>query len=132
MVAQALLDRDAFARWFGEFTSTPKYPDTDWSPEAPMTEAEVAACLADHTPLCRNGASRYAFIRKDADTVLLFVDGHSYECSGPAQVLAEELCARDRVELTAEEVPAGPSRDLLITLINQGSLAFDGPEEEDD
>ncbi len=35
MVAEAG-NRSEFAQWFGEYSSTPKYPETDWRPEEPV------------------------------------------------------------------------------------------------
>jgi 50S ribosomal protein L16 3-hydroxylase len=123
MVMEALGDRAQFARWLGHHTSTPKYPETDWAPEDPFDADELDSELALGTPLVRNPASRFLFIRQDAG-VVLFVDGQSFECTGPAATLAEALCAGTSIVA----VPAGPPRQLLLALLNSGALAF---EEED-
>jgi 50S ribosomal protein L16 3-hydroxylase len=121
MVTEKLADKAAFARWFGGYTSTPKYPDVDWGPEEPVSADEVRARVAGGATLRRNPASRFAFVREE-DAVVLFVDGEAYECAGDVAAFAEQLCARDRfaVEAGSEAVVA-----LLTTLFNQGSLDFD-------
>src|SRR3546814_9111265 len=80
MVIGKMLDRDAFARWFGQYNSTPKYADMDWQPEEPIQIDELREALGDNVPLCRNPASRFSFIRQRANSVLLFVDGECFEC----------------------------------------------------
>lgn len=126
MVLEALGDRAAFARWFGQHTSLPKYPETDWRPEQPVTPEEVDEMLAAGTPLCRNPASRLAFIRQPGGGVELFVDGQGFECAGDTAALAERICAEPVVQL----LDASPQAIALVeVLINQGSLAFEDDEQ---
>ena len=123
MVLEKLADRAEFARWFGQFNSAPKYPDMDWSPEVPLTMAEVRETTKRGRVL-RNFASRFVFVRED-DGLVLFVDGETYPCTGLAARFAEALCA-------AHEVEIGEADDavlaLLLDLANRGAIAF----EEDD
>ncbi|MCE7796673.1 cupin domain-containing protein [Sphingobium sufflavum] len=121
MVTERLQDRDAFARWFGEYNSTPKYPDVDWEPEQWIGADDVRDALSDGQPLCRNPASRFAFIRQ-AEGVLLFVDGETFDCTGDAAALAEAVCAGDGVTPGADL--SDRALDLIADLVNQGSLAF--------
>ena len=123
MIAERLADRDAFARWFGQYTSTRKYPDTDWTPEQPIDAATLRDCLAQDVVLSRNPASRFAFARQDAET-LLFVDGACIACSGDTAAFAERLCASDRVEI-GREMPAAAVLDLIARLFNAGSVAIE-------
>ncbi len=125
MVTQAMLDRDAFARWFGQYSSTPKYPDQDWAPDDPIAIGALRAALASGAPLRRNPASRFSFIRQDGETVLLFVDGESFECAGETRIFAERLCAQDRVEADADLAGSEAALALVAALLNQGSLAFE-------
>lgn len=115
MVSERLADPAAFARWFGEYTTAPKYPEIDWAPEEPFTAAEVSDALADGAALVRNPASRFAFVRGQD---LLFVDGEALDC--PA-ALAERLCGATRIEPGADLI-AGVA--LIADLLNQGSLGF--------
>ncbi len=124
MMLEKLTDRDAFARWFGEYNSTPKYPDIDWSPEAPVSTDDLSKRLAAGEPLHRNPASRFSFVRQAAG-VLLFVDGECFECDGELALFAETLCAQDHVTIVARPI-RGPATIAIITqLLSRGALAFD-------
>lgn len=128
MVMAALSDRDGFARWFGSYTSLPKYPDADWRPEEPMSEQAVGAHLSAGTPLRRNPASRFSFIRGRQAEILLFVDGECFDCAGDLAVLAEGLCGGTTIAGPPPPAASAPMVTLLKTLIDQGSLAFDAED----
>jgi 50S ribosomal protein L16 3-hydroxylase len=123
-----LLDRDAFARWFGRYNSARKYPEIEWAPEVPIDPEQLRERMAANLPLSRNPASRFSFIRQPAGPLLLFVDGQCFECTGPTAALAEQLCARERLTIDPALMEARAVVELLVTLCNQGSVAFD---EED-
>jgi 50S ribosomal protein L16 3-hydroxylase len=125
MVMEALSDRDEFTRWFGGYNSLPKYAEADWRPETPISDQTVCGLLTDGVPLSRNPASRFSFVRQGGGPILLFVDGHCFECADDTAVLAEQLCARP--DLVVDPVLAGstPACTLIAALIDQGSLAFD-------
>lgn len=129
MVTTTLQDRDAFARWFGEYSTGRKYPEADWRPEEIVAVDDVRRLLADGLTLCRNPASRFSFVRRSPDALLLFVDGRSFECADDVRLLAEALCATDRV-ISVQDSEA--ARALIASLLNQGSVAFDGDEDMDD
>lgn len=122
MVTEKLLDRDAFARWFGEYISTPKYADRDFAPERAETVEAVLAHVAGGVPLLRNPASRFSFIRQGEDDVILFVDGESLPMSGGAAKFAEAVCASARLVVDPALSGVAP---LIAHLIDQGSLKFD-------
>ncbi len=128
MVTEKLADRAAFARWFGTYNSTRKYADIDFTPDDRVGEEDVCAMIGQSTPLCRNPASRFSFIRGEGQEVNLFIDGECFECGGETAVFAETLCAQDTVIVDAELLKSKPAVTLIAKLINQGSAAF---EEED-
>jgi 50S ribosomal protein L16 3-hydroxylase len=128
MLREGLSDRAAFARWFGKYNSSPKYPEIDWSPEEPATAAQLRGALASGAPVLRNPASRFSFIRQDAGSVLLFVDGESFACADKAAELAAQLCAETSVEVARELTQSDPAMELLAALYNQGSLAFEAED----
>ncbi len=132
MVTEKMLDRNAFARWFGQYNTTRKYPDIDWQPEEPIEVEELrdlilSASGAGGFSLYRNPASRFSFIRKN-NSVLLFVDGHRFECSNETTALAEQLCAQDRIKIDSDLLNSDAAIHLVATLYNQGSVAFDENE----
>ncbi len=124
MVMEKLGDRRAFARWFGEYISAPKYPEVDWAPETPMSHEEVCARLATGEVLQRNPASRFSFVR-EGEGVLLFVDGECFECVGEVAAFAEMLCGRDdiRIELATKDKASVLKLSTLI--VGQGSLSVE-------
>ena len=127
MVMEALTDRDAFTRWFGLHNSLPKYGDADWRPDEPIAADEVQGLLIEGASLRRNPASRYSFIRQGS-SILLFVDGHCFDCGEDTAPLAEQLCSTPVLTVNPALAEAADAVDLIKTLIDQGSLAFD---EED-
>jgi 50S ribosomal protein L16 3-hydroxylase len=125
MVTAALDDPAAFARWFGEYNTLPKYPDTDWRPEDPPGAEAVRALLSGGAALIRNPASRFAFTREGEGKIVLFADGQAFDCAGDVALLAERLCSGDGLAGPAVSVEESA---LIATLIAQGSVAF---EDED-
>ena len=125
MATAKLLDRAAFARWFGRYNSEPKNPDIDWRPEAPPEPDDIRRLIAAGAPLSRNPASRFSFIRQDAGALLLFVDGETFDCAGDTVAFAERLCAQPRVTVDPALAASAAVVALLATLTGQGSIAFD-------
>lgn len=124
MVTEKLGDRAAFVRWFGEDSSTRKYPEIDWAPDKPIAPGDLRAALTSGAVLQRNPASRFSFVRGTAGAVLLFVDGECHECTGACATLAELLGASDQIEIGADLATTDAVLELVATLFNQGSLAF--------
>jgi 50S ribosomal protein L16 3-hydroxylase len=125
MIAARLGDRDGFARWFGQFTTTPKYPETDWQLDALVARAALRKAVGSGRTLRRNPASRFAFIRGDGGALTLFIDGEPTDCDGPAAALAERVCADAGFVLNPALIADKSAMALLEMLFNQGSLAFD-------
>lgn len=125
MVTERMLDRGAFARWFAQHSTAPKNPEIDWRPEEPIAIEDLRLSLAEGVPLLRNPASRFSFIREDAASVLLFVDGQCFPCADEAASLAERICTRDRLMVDLAMSASGPTLELIADLFNQGSVAFD-------
>jgi len=124
MVVDALNDRAAFARWFGEYNSERKYPEMDFRPEEPIAADHVRALVEDGVALCRNPASRFAFVRQGEGGVTLFVDGQAYDCSAEDATLAEQICAADEVLIDAGLAKSDAAIMLVVTLYNEGSVSF--------
>jgi len=125
LVTEKMGDRDAFARWFGGYASTPKYPDVDWSPDEAMSVADVGELLREGAELIRNPASRFAFVRQEDGALMLYVDGEEYRCADDVAPLAEALCAATAIDDAAALVRSEAACALFAKLVNRGSLAFD-------
>lgn len=125
MLTEKLTDRAAFARWFGEYSSTPRYPETDWRPEEPIETEHLRSLLTADHPLFRNPASRFSFVREDEGKLLLFVDGECFPCAGETALLAEMLCAQEQFVINPEWRTSDDVIKLLAGLYNRGSLSFD-------
>ena len=130
MMLESLSDPVHFARWFGTFNSTPKYPDMDWRPEVAIAPEDVQAAITAQVPLSRNPASRLAFIASatHTDALMLFADGVCFDCHGETAALARDLCAHDRVCLDVALAARPAAIDLLTQLCNQGCIAFDSED----
>lgn len=124
MITEKLADRKAFARWFGGYNSTPKYPEVDWAPEEPVSIEDVREYLAGGATLVRNPASRFSFIRNGTE-LLLFVDGECFECCDDTAALAETLCAEDAIDVAPQLSDSPAVQSLILKLIKQGSVAFE-------
>ncbi|MXP44057.1 cupin domain-containing protein [Allopontixanthobacter sediminis] len=127
MLLEGLSDREAFARWFGKYNSTPKYPEIDWRPEDPVSAAEIVGALASKVPLHRNPASRFSFVRQNGG-ILLFADGECFECRAESAELAELLCAQTAIMVEDKFIHSASAIDLITRLYNQGSLAFEAED----
>ncbi len=125
LITEKMGDRDAFARWFGQYNTAPKYPEMDWQPEHAAAAQDIARMLANSAPLCRNPASRFSFIRQETGATLLFVDGQEYDCDSETGEFAQQLC--QQTELVANPALASSQQvvQLITALVNQGSLAFE-------
>jgi 50S ribosomal protein L16 3-hydroxylase len=124
MLTEKLLDRQAFAHWFGQYNSAPKDPDIDWTPEVPVAAADIRGMVSARSSLIRNPASRFAFVRESAESVMLFVDGHSFACSDKTALLAERLCAHDHIAIDSSDVRSQFMATLIATLLNLGSVTI--------
>lgn len=129
MVLDKMQDRDAFAHWFGQYNSGRKYPDTDWEPEVPLLPKDVTNYIREQAPLLRNPASRFSFIRKGEGSLTLFIDGASFDCDGETSVFAERICGLDRIVMDADWGHIVSIVELLVQLLNQGSVAFEEQDE---
>ena len=123
MIAETLLDRAKFARWFGQFNTSPKNPEIDWRPEDAAEAGDIGKLLAAGHYLIRNPASRFAYLRETDTTVLLFADGTCFSCAADAATFAQAIC--NQTELALDHDLSSETLELIATLYNAGSLGFD-------
>lgn len=126
MIAETLLDRSRFARWFGQYNTAPKNPEVDWRPEEPVGVDAIGHMLAAGVPLIRNSASRFAFVREAGAPTLLFADGHCFACSDDMAEFAQAICGA--TELVVPPDSSAATLELITLLYNGGSVAFDVEE----
>lgn len=125
MVTEKLGDRDAFARWFGQYNSTRKNPELSWQPEEPVRIERVREYVVDGVPLTRDPAARFSFVRQASKSVTLFVDGQSFDCSKETAAFAERLCAQTSFTVDKKLAMSDATMALIVELMNQGSVIFD-------
>lgn len=128
MVMDAVSDSAAFVRWFGSYSSERKYPELDFRPDEPIAAEDVRELVEDGVALCRNPASRFAYVAQEDGAVTLFVDGQAHDCSGAAAALAAQLCAADVLTVDPALLDNEAAVALIVTLFNEGSVSFD-PED---
>ena len=124
MVVERLADRAGFARWFGCHTTTPKYPEVDWSPEDAITEKAMRAAIKRGMVLERNPASRFAYVENGDASLLLFVDGACHDCEGDIARFAKQLCAQTSLRPDPVLAASPAAVALIVALFNAGSIAF--------
>jgi len=124
MVVRSLSDRAAFAPWFGEYATAPKADRLDWAPDTPVSEQNVQSAIKSGATIVRNQASRFAFVRHEAGSVTLFVDGVAYECDGAAAAFAERLCAASATGIDPALAASEPVTTLIRDFVNRGCVAF--------
>lgn len=125
MIAEKLLDRREFARWFGEYTTAPKNHDIDWAPEVAIDEPDLRALVSSPVDVIRNPASRFSFVRETAQTTVLFVDGETYECTDAAAPFAERLCAHDRFPIAPADIASPSVAEIVVALFNLGAIEIE-------
>ena len=128
MIREGIDDPDGFARWFGQFSTAPKNDQIDWTPEEPFAADDLAALAASGATLERNPASRFSYVTGQGEAVTLFVDGAAYDCTGASARFAGRLCADQVIALEPEWLGDTAAADLILTLLNHGSIAFSGEE----
>lgn len=122
MVTGKMLDPAGFGRWFGQHNGARKYPDMDCAREEPIAMDEVRQLVARGSLLRRSPGSRFSFIRQDTASVLLFVDGATFDCHGETSRIAQDLCARDCIEIDPERAKSDTVMTLVAELLNNGSV----------
>jgi 50S ribosomal protein L16 3-hydroxylase len=123
VVREAVEDREAIDRWFGRFITEPRrgfYPE----PVDDLDEVgggDVRQALESGRTLVRVPGVRFAFERRSAGSISLFVAGEEYELDG--DLAAVGVILSDRSALRADDLPTdlpADAYDLMADLVNQG------------
>ncbi|HID49576.1 MAG TPA: cupin domain-containing protein [Chromatiales bacterium] len=125
---QRFVEDTRMDRWFGRFITEPGASATFPLEKRAISPTEFVARLRNAGELWRSEASRLAFLRQ-AETVLLYVDGDEYPLSPPQADLAILLCDTRRYPVTSLEpyLEEETTRELLAELFNRGALEL--PDE---
>lgn len=121
ILQQYLSDPSLLAGWLGNFMTEPKYPELSGADDH-FDSDSLEAALERGAGLYVTEGARLAYYREGPSELTLFADGKKQPLFAPAAIeLAQAICAGSIN--TAPQDPA--SRDLLVQLLNQGTLYLD-------
>ncbi len=124
ILRQYVDDRPKVSCWFGQFMTSPKYPEFEHA--TPASDAEnFRRRLEEGKALFRNEGSRFAFYERD-DERWFFVDGRTYSWDAEQGSLIQQLCGQ-RTLNPATFANSEANLELLQDLVHHGSLYF--PDE---
>lgn len=118
----------AFESWFGCHVTAPKYPELIQPLPAEVGSEQLEKMVGEGLQLSRNPSSRFAFSQSDEAAVLLFfADGVAHELARDSLQVVSEICELTTLnsEVIAKCMPRDELLNLLLTLLNQGSLLGD-------
>ncbi len=129
-------DKQRVADWFGRYVTQPKYPsETFENTDHQIRPDDLIQLLEDQAVIRRDPTVRIAFANSGSckESVSLFVNGACIEGVGDSCI---ELCKilADNTRISSEQIRPWLEDtecvQLLLNLVNQGSLYFD--DEIDD
>jgi 50S ribosomal protein L16 3-hydroxylase len=112
-----------FRRWFGCYSTQPKYPELRDRAEPSWDSAGLRRALAAGQRLQHHVGSRFAYLCEDG-SLLLFVDGEAFDLPPSCETtvatlsMATTVTALEDASLSHEQV----LRECVLLLLNQGSL----------
>lgn len=114
-----------FSRWFGCHVTQLKYVELREPLTSPLSTAEFVAALAAGERLHHDPGSRFAFLRPEQTTdILWFVDGECFEFTESYSEVIQKLCEPTIIPTMSfsQFEKTDPLLELVIRLLNQGSL----------
>lgn len=114
-------------QWFGRYITEAK---NTIEPELPGTEYNIdslrEACNFQ-MEIHRLEDARFAYIKKDAALILLFINGEEFKLENDATILAPVICDQRRIPVAdiIELLKAPEVCKILASLFNKGYLYFD-------
>lgn len=127
LILNTMDDPAQLAQWFGRVMTQPKYVDQLQPSDSPTDVEQLVAELHNGTELERTLGSRFAYRLLDDEHATLFVDGDGIDCS---PILARSLASRAPID--ADLLAHRGAAELLVKLLDRGSLGWPGGGEEDD
>jgi 50S ribosomal protein L16 3-hydroxylase len=123
-----LSDKSFLQDWFGRYVTEAKYTH-EHDDETQYDLEELKQTLLHSDAVIRDPASRFAYLTKNENTAILFINGESFECSLPfAETLSTHTKYASASLLKILEAPELSA--LLLHCFNREYLLFD--EHTDD
>lgn len=131
IIEQSIKHPKLLPHWLGHFCTVPKTEPEDLSLDNSLDSTGFLEKLFLLKSLHRSEYSRFAFIRQDAQTVLVFIDGEENPFSGKQAELGMLICDQRQYHVSelTPYLEHPDCLDLLINLTNLGILFF--PEEDE-
>lgn len=128
-VCALLAQRSDFERWFACHATQPRYPELIFPPAAKLDMDTLTAALTAGQTVLRHPGSRFAFLVTAGATVCCFVDGACAELPAADLKAVSKLCdlSIENIGEILNEFRTQAGRDLILHLLNQGSLVLDTP-----
>lgn len=128
-ILDSVSNRDAFNRWFGCQVTQPRYPEHVTGPDQDYSLAALQASLDRGATLLRHPASRFAKMTPGNNVQLCFVDGACFELSDDEGDFVAKLTDQsfDDLNTLFLQQQSGAACDLVLKLVNQGSLTLEAP-----
>lgn len=112
--------------WFGRFITEPRnemdwqYPETEYTAQTLIDECKF------QNEICRLEDARFAYIKINSTTTLLFVNGEEYSLKSNATRLAPILCDQRRIAVAElnDFLSVPEYCEILVSLFNRGYLYF--------
>lgn len=129
ILRQYVDDSQNLAKWFGQYMTSPKYPEIESLPE-PIDTQYVNEYLAEGRKLLRNEGSRFAYVEQSGNC-WLFVDGRVYDCEGEQVDLVKHVCAVRTLD-PAVWMNSEANKNLILDLLGYESLYWSDDRENND
>ncbi|WP_455374650.1 JmjC domain-containing protein [Kaarinaea lacus] len=119
-------DSQIIKQWFGRYITEPK---NAIEPELPETEYTIDSLRDEcdfQREIYRLEEARFAYLKNDSNTTLLFVNGEEFKLTNDLTILAPVICDHRRIPVTdLQELLNVPGLlEILVSLFNKGYLYF--------
>ena len=119
-------DSPSIKQWFGRYITEPK---NTIEPELPETEYTIDSLRDEcdfQREIYRLEEARFAYLKNDSNTTLLFINGEEFKLTNDLTILAPLICDQRRIPVSdIQELLNVPGLlEILVSLFNKGYLYF--------
>ena len=120
-------DNQSIKKWFGRYITEPRSTIEPDLPETEYTVDSLRDACEFQREIYRLEDARFAYIKKDANTTTLFINGEEFVLVNSATNLAPAICDRRRIpnEDIQDALNVPETCQILVSLFNRGYLYFD-------